>query len=107
QAFLRLRAQEELIRRQVADIDSLRGRQADLFHLLMHDLRNPLSGVIGFLELLSLPGAPQNPAYSQNALDGARRVRALLEDVLTVRSLEEGELSLHKQPTLLSAVVHE
>jgi len=106
-AFLRLKTQEETIRSQVAAIDALRARQADLFHLLLHDLRNPLAGAIGFLELLCLPGAAPNPTFAQNALDGARRVRALLEDVLTVRSLEEGELSLHKQRVVLAAVVHE
>lgn len=106
-AFLRLRAQEELIRSQVAAIDALRARQTELFHLLMHDLRNPLSGAIGFLELLALPGAPPNPSYASFALDGARRVRALLEDVLTVRSLEEGELSLHKQRTAIWTVARD
>ena len=51
-AFLRLREQDRVIRKQLADLARMQAAKDDLVALIVHDLRSPLSGVVAYLQLL-------------------------------------------------------
>src|SRR6266852_2706662 len=50
--FLRIRQQEALIRKQVDELRRLQSLKDDVVSLLVHDLRNPLSGILSTLEIV-------------------------------------------------------
>lgn len=106
-AFLRLRAQERtihgqllelreqglVIQRHLDELQHLQELKDDLFTLLVHDMRGPLTGVLGFLEVAGMQ--LQTPALSatahavQRARVAALKLNAMMEQILEVRRLEE------------------
>jgi signal transduction histidine kinase len=95
--FLKLRAQDKLIREQLGKLTHLQTMKDDMVSLLVHDLRSPLSGVVAYLNLLiqDLPeGASLNDARA--ALRGTDRALKTLEEALQVRLLEDGQLPIRR-----------
>src|SRR4051794_12484486 len=88
-AFLRLREQDRVIRRQLDDLRRLQAAKDDLVSLLVHDLRSPLAAVIAHLGLLEEELSGQPAADAQQALRAAETALSRLEETLQVRLLEE------------------
>jgi len=92
-AFLRLRAQERAVRSQLEALRDLEELKDDLATLIVHDLRNPLSGIVPILT--AAVDAVDSPSIAEDlriAVDAAEKMRRALEDLLRVRELEEGRL---------------
>jgi two-component system sensor histidine kinase/response regulator len=116
-AFLRLhdqdaqiRAQDEQLRAQLQDLQQLQSLKDELFSLIVHDVRNPLTGVIGFVDLLRnlLPESDTRLRnYAAKALEGARKVEEVLGSVLEVQRLESGEWVLQRASTHLRGVIED
>lgn len=116
-AFLRLhdqdaqiRAQDEQLRAQLQDLQQLQGLKDELFSLIVHDVRNPLTGVIGFVDLLRglLPESETRlRKYADKALEGARKVEEVLGSVLEVQRLESGEWVLQRASTQLRGLIED
>lgn len=116
-AFLRLREQELQIRRQdehlraqLQDLMQLQALKDELFSLVVHDVRNPLTGVVGFVDLLRQVTAERDPqlhGYAQKALAAARKVEEILGSVLEVQRLESGEWHLHRATVRMRKLIDE
>ena len=104
-AFLRLREQDLLIRDQMSQLRELSSLKDDLVSLMVHDLRNPLAGLRMMLEVLSLNPAGCTRGDVDVAIRTTNQMRDSLEDMLHVRLLENGELTLDRQPHALSEVL--
>ena len=92
-SFLRLRDQEQLIRDQVQELRRLQSLKDDLVSLLVHDLRNPLAGLISSIELASdTPASKVQAEDLARALKGANGLREVLDETLQVRLLEENAI---------------
>ncbi|HEY1100081.1 MAG TPA: response regulator, partial [Myxococcota bacterium] len=105
-SFLRLRAQEQTIRQQRRDLERAIALKDDLFGLLVHDLRNPLTSVIAMLQVL------RDSADNKDAIDdaeaglvAARRVGGVVEDILQLIALEAGQIQLLRSTFSLADVV--
>jgi signal transduction histidine kinase len=100
-AFLKMRQQDTMIRTQLQDLKHLQALKDDLVSLIVHDVRNPLMGVQGFLELLhrklAKTCAPDVALFLERATESSQRLREILEDMLNVRLLEAGELHLVRE----------
>ena len=97
--FVRLRRQEQLIRKQLAALTDLQALKDDLTALLVHDLRNPLTAVKGAFQLLEANVVEEDRdiyKLGKNALD---RVMEAVGDLLKVRMLEQGQVILERVPT--------
>src|SRR5579872_3344731 len=98
-----LTAKEEVIRRQLDELQHLQLLKDDLFSLVVHDLRNPLSGVVGFLEILQLqladPALARARQSAEHASIAALKLRDMLDEVLEIRRLEEAGLPIRREPT--------
>jgi signal transduction histidine kinase len=96
--FLRIREQDRTIRSQLDDLRRLQALKDDLVSLIVHDLRNPLTGIEGYLHMLQRQA--QEPEHSalapglEKVLRSTAKLRSILEGVLQVRLLEEGKLPL-------------
>jgi signal transduction histidine kinase len=87
-------------------------RQKDDFIMrASHDLRLPLTNVVGYVDLaLSLlEGQPDDETRSllQQAADEAQRLRELMDQLLEQARLESGEREVHLLPIVLGPVVDE
>ena len=74
-----------------------------------HELRTPLNAVLGFTELMQTdPVDPLTPAQAQrvqHVLDAGRYLLALINDILDLRSIDEGPAMLPLQPVALVPVL--
>jgi len=109
-SFLKLRAQDALIREQLKKLTQLQVAKDEMLSLMVHDLRSPLSGIIAHLSMLidELPeGEPREDARA--ALRGADAMLKALEEALQIRLLEEGQLPITRSsvdlPRLLNDAV--
>src|SRR5262249_50246109 len=96
-----------VIHKQLEDLRNLQALKEDLFSLIVHDLRNPLAGIAGFLELLQLqlaPGLANERRSVDLALDSAKKLRRLLDEILEVKSLEGRAFPLKKEPAQLAVL---
>jgi len=105
-AFLRLREQERTIRAQVQELHRLEALKDDMVSLLVHDLRNPLAGILSTVELaLEGMGEGQLRDDLRRALQSAESLRGTLDETLSVRLLEENAITARRDDTDLAALI--
>ena len=71
---------------------------SDLIASVSHELRTPLTSILGFTEtLLTRPGLPpeERARYLGIIADQARRLGLIVEDLLSLRTLDEAAFKLH------------
>jgi signal transduction histidine kinase len=94
--------------REVTEERRLASIRAEVVSLISHDLRSPLTVVIGYLDLLA---RPMPPADFGHAIEAARRNAArmadLLEDLLSATRAEELLAASELVPTPLRALADE
>ncbi len=81
-------------------LERLQKDKESLTELLVHDLRSPITVVVGYVDLVRnyLEQAQAPLAYRQaldQALGTAMRLNAMTSDILQISKLEEGRLVLH------------
>lgn len=104
-AFLRLRHQERTIRAQLEALERVTALKDDLVSLLVHDLRNPLAGLLGALETIDDALAGEDATMLKNAIGAGYVLRDTIEDLLQIRLLEEDKLPLSRRPIAASSIV--
>jgi signal transduction histidine kinase len=101
-----LTAQEKHTRQKMKELEDLGAMKDDLVSLMVHDLRNPLTGIVGFLDLLSEDAPdPELRRDAMAALEASGRVRETLDDLLCVRMLETSSLTLNRERLRAESVV--
>ncbi|MBI5701400.1 HAMP domain-containing histidine kinase [Candidatus Saganbacteria bacterium] len=84
-------------RQKIVDLEKLRD---DLTNMIVHDLKNPLSGIVSANELLLDKNiGPLNDNQRlcvENALAGAKKLMNLIMDILDVKKMEENRLEIKK-----------
>ncbi len=74
-------------------------REQEYFANIIHDVRTPMNGVLGFLELLKLDESdPKKIDYIESALKSGESMVALINDALDVSKLSSGKMSIEKVP---------
>jgi signal transduction histidine kinase len=100
-------------RRQRVELEELTSRLQQLQHdkelllqLVVHDLKNPLTALLGFLDMLSRDGLTQDQQeLAASALRSAKNLEDLIGDLLDVAQLEEGRLDLRYSSFELAVVL--
>ncbi len=90
----------------VSRIEELHRSRQEMLAAIAHDLRTPLTSVLGFADIL-LHELKQNPEreYAQLILSEAQRMKRITDDFLDVSRLEEGALELRARPSDLAEIV--
>jgi signal transduction histidine kinase len=101
-----LRTAGQQLRQANADLRRLEQERDELVHMVVHDLRSPLTSLMGGLDLLS-DGALDERARDDLALarQGAESLLQLVNDVLEVSRAEAGELRLGKEETSPATII--
>jgi signal transduction histidine kinase len=109
------RAQRE-IRRQNAELAQQNDKLRELDTLkdtllasVSHDLRTPLTAILGYAELLRRRGGlTQQQARATNVIErNARRLLRMVNDLLLLASTRAGQLTLEREPVNLVQLAHE
>lgn len=83
----------------------------DLTHMVVHDLRNPLSCICGFLDILECHDVPNMPADMQKLVTVARHsaddLLTMINSILDVSKMSAGEMKLHREPCDLVPLIRD
>lgn len=105
QVFLRLRQQDQQIREQLAALGRLDTLKDDLVSLLVHDLRNPLAGLFGWLQVLRAEVPEELRPDVEASLASASRIKETTDDLLQIKALEDGQLHATLVPHQVDDVI--
>ena len=74
----------------------------NLMRMVVHDLKNPLAGIMGNLQLLQMKGAAGDPAHLLEIVgrteESAKSLMGMILNILDVARMEEGKLDLQRAP---------
>lgn len=92
---------------QLQRLQELEAARDTLTHMVVHDLRSPLTGLRGYLELLGAVanGNAEVAEYASEADAIARRLTEMISQVLDMSRLESGQMPLSLKETDLKALL--
>jgi signal transduction histidine kinase len=104
--------QAQTLHSQKARLEELLRLREELADMLVHDLRNPLGAISTALDLLKqVPVAETEMEYvtavTRTMEQSIRRMQYLVDTLLDIARLEEGEMTLWLQPLDLHALLEE
>ncbi len=78
------------IARDVTERKSLEQQKADLFAMVSHDIKSPLTAILGYAEMLIQDAEPERESYQMiNSIrSSCRKINGIMEDFLTLSHLE-------------------
>lgn len=106
---------EAQLRRKNAELDRLNRNKAEFIAIAAHELRTPMTSIVGYLDLVLEGKLGEIPAWLTRPMVSVRRnsqrLKRLIDDLLDVSRLDMGQMPLRLQPCdlgeLLDAVVAE
>lgn len=104
---LELRRQRQELQEKIAQLHALEQQRDNLTHMIIHDLRSPLGGIQGGLELLAaaLPNLPaEERKWLDLALASTRDLGRMIGTLLDVTRLETSRMPLHPAPADLAEI---
>lgn len=106
-----LSTQNRELARKNNELHQLREVRDNLTSMIVHDLRSPLSGIYGYLELLELGGADQldsnGKQFVQKAIQGCRKASDLIDSLVDITRLEQAEMPLECRRANIKQLVHD
>jgi len=94
-ALRKARRDLELTIKQLREAEQLRD---DLTHMIVHDMRSPLAGLLMQLELMRMDVTGELAESVDEARAGAGRLNDLANTLLDVSKLEQGKMPIKKAP---------
>ncbi|MBL8094576.1 MAG: HAMP domain-containing histidine kinase [Anaerolineales bacterium] len=113
------------LERAYADLVAAESQRNDLTHMIVHDLRNPLTAIAANLELMvrgighEVVGGEAHPQKAValqaamttrlvgRALGASQRMMGMIDDLLHINKFEAGEFQLNLEPLPLAELMHE
>jgi signal transduction histidine kinase len=106
--LIRAHERERALREDLEAVRALDALKDDLVALVAHDLRSPIAGVGVLLHTLSRK--LEDPEIQQDlraALRATERAKETIDDMLEVRAIEEGKISMRRRTTPIDQLVRE
>lgn len=95
-----LSQQRRELENQNAQLQELQQYRDDLTNMVVHDLRNPMTAIIGNLMLLeedSVHFDPEQQAMVQSSISSSEEVMTMLNDLLSVNKMEQGQSTIRRE----------
>lgn len=103
--------QREMYREQYEALQALEAQRDQLIHMIVHDMRAPLTGVIGYAEMLATGlRKAENVAFAERAerlVHASQTLRDMITMLLDINRLETDAFPFHPAPTDLGTVIRE
>ncbi len=104
-AFDQMQASLDLLVDSNEQLTRLNKEKNDFLGIAAHDLRNPLSAIIGYAELLQIEGSTKVAQRGTTIANAGRRMVELINDLLDANAIEEGRYASQIEPLELRALV--
>jgi PAS domain S-box-containing protein len=95
--------------RDISAKKALEQQRAEFLAMLTHDIKNPLSAILGYLDLLQEETAGRLSANEDDFLrrlkDNALTIQSLIANYLDLARVEAGSLVLHKAPQAVGDIL--
>jgi signal transduction histidine kinase len=81
-----------------------------LLHMIVHDLKNPLFAISGYIELLLLDKSNFSEVQkkaAKNCLSSCDNLKEMIQQLLDIHKLEQGKMQLKKESTKLPVLINE
>ncbi len=93
----------------ITPLHDLQEQREGFISVISHDLRNPLTVILGHGQALMRRGKAASPERDLQAVEGivvsARRMNTMIQDLVDSVRLESGQLQIQKQPVALGPFV--
>lgn len=111
ETHLELRRRSLLLQEAYNKLSELEKLRDSLVHMIVHDLRSPLTGIFAYLELIGEskknPLSAEQTANVEEAKKTARQMIRIVSDVLDVSKMEGGQMKLSLAECDLTGAVEE
>jgi signal transduction histidine kinase len=80
--------------------EKLKSQKEKLYHMIIHDLRSPLMGIAGAMELFQMDSEGLNRDQNELvniSLQGCRKLKQLIDSILDIYRFENGSMKLQKE----------
>jgi signal transduction histidine kinase len=95
-----LSTQRHALEDQNKQLNQLQQYRDDLTNMVVHDLRNPLTSIIGNLSMLQQDSAqfdPEQQAMVTSSMSSSEEVMTMLNDLLSVNKMEQGQIAIKRE----------
>lgn len=89
-----LKRKKRTLQQKNLQLKKLERLETDLFNMLIHDLKGPISDLIRSLDILSYTLSDENLEYVESAKAGCDTLYRMVANLLDIGRLEEGRLEL-------------
>ncbi len=89
-----LKQKKKSLQRKNAELKKLQQLRTELFNMLIHDLKGPLSDIVANLDILSYTISDENKTFVETAQGGCNTLYNMVSNLLDIARLEEGKLPL-------------
>ena len=110
-SLVRAKRQRDALERAYADLRRAESLRDSLSAMLVHDLRTPLTAIIGPLEMLLEDGSAPFDDIQRELLTmcqrNAHRLLGMVNDLLDIGKMESGEITLERSDVTTAALIEE
>lgn len=100
----------EQLSEQVKELQRLESLRDSLVHMIVHDLRSPLAGIVGYLSLIELFEAQcpeQVQGFIQKSTQNTTMLMDMINNLLDLHRFESGEVPLHLESVEMQTLIDE
>ena len=104
----RIKENEASLRTAVERADKAAKAKSEFLATMSHEIRSPMSGLVGVVDLLRETPLGQEQAWMVNMIhSSAQTLLAVLNDILDFSKIEAGALSIVHEPTRLRELINQ
>jgi two-component system, sensor histidine kinase and response regulator len=105
-----LQSQNTALENSLRREKELEGLRDNLVNMMVHDLRSPLTGILGYLSLLEMKSAlwdETSQKFLQNAQSSTDKMVSMITQLLDAHRLEAGQMPISREIHCLKAVTQQ
>ncbi|MCP4717631.1 MAG: hypothetical protein GY868_21115, partial [Deltaproteobacteria bacterium] len=87
-----LNQKQKTLKKKNAELKKLEKLRTDLFNMLIHDLKGPISEIVANLDILSYTLEDENAQFVEIAQQGCNTLYNMVTNLLDISRLEEGQM---------------
>jgi signal transduction histidine kinase len=87
---------------RVQELDRLK---SEFIAIASHELRTPLSIVLGYTMMVRDQSAAEQRQYLERVMESAQRIKDIVDDMVSLRHLENGEAQYAPEPVVIQELV--
>jgi signal transduction histidine kinase len=81
--------------------------KSEFISIASHELRTPLSLVLGYAAMVRDQSSGEQREYLQRVMDGAQRIKAIVDDMVSLRHIETGASQSELHPIIVQELVQQ